>query len=131
MGTDKNIKLHIVTDIKWQVIHFHVDYVKLNLSKGRPFSNKKMPTIISQIEHWEGRICDIEKRLHNIDVSLKDKDLPTQHREPLITEKEQLAAAIDDHQKNLKNLRHENRKTMVASVALLLIIISIYAAFNM
>merc|ERR1712126_550102 len=100
MGQIKNIKLHIVTDIKMQKNH-HI------------FS---MATIISQIERCEGRIGDIEKRLHNIDLSLKDGDLLDADRDSLITEKEQLSAAFDDYQKNLKSLRHENRKSMGASV---------------
>ena len=90
-----------------------------------------MSSIVSQIDFWEGRVSQIEKRLYNIDISLKDSDLSNTHRDSLITEKEQLSSAIDDHQKNLKMLRNANRKTMVTSVALFLIIISIYVAFNM
>ena len=90
-----------------------------------------MTTIISQIERCEGRIGDLEKRLHNIDLSLKDHHLLDQDRDSLVTEKEQLCAAIDDYKNNLKSLRHENRKSMGASVALFMIIACIYFAFAM
>merc|ERR1711931_136596 len=87
----------------------------------------RMATIISQIERCEDRIGDIEKRLHNIDLSLKDDHLSTLDRDSLLTEKEQLCAAIDDYQKNLTSLRREDRKSMGASVALFLIIAGVYA----
>merc|ERR1712013_851360 len=108
MGQIKNIKLHIVTDIK-----------------------KAMSTIISQIERCEGQISDIQLRLDDIDLSLKDKHLPDKDIDSLETEKEQLRAAIDEHQKNLKSLRHENRKSMGMSVALFVILACGYAMFVM
>ena len=66
-------------------------------------------------------------RLHNIDLSLKDQHLPDKQRDDLETEKEQLTAAVDDYQNNLKSLRHENRKSMGVSVALFVIVACVYA----
>ena len=88
-----------------------------------------MPSIISQIDFWEGRIGNITQRLDNIDVSLRHDDLTVPNRDSLITEKEQLSTAVTEHEKTLQSLRKQNRGSMVMSVAMLVIISVIYFAF--
>ena len=81
-----------------------------------------MPSIISQIDFWEGRIGNITQRLDNIDVSLRHDDLTVPNRDSLITEKEQLSTAVTEHEKTLQSLRKQNRGSMVMSVAMLVIL---------
>ncbi|XP_057314955.1 coiled-coil domain-containing protein 167-like [Hydractinia symbiolongicarpus] len=85
-----------------------------------------MPSIVSQIDFFEERIKHCEDRLEDIASSLNGTKLTSNRRDDLTVEREQLSSALLEHKKNLSSLRHENRRTMLLSVAIFIIIASVY-----
>ncbi|XP_065661463.1 coiled-coil domain-containing protein 167-like isoform X2 [Hydra vulgaris] len=85
-----------------------------------------MPSIISQIEFHEERLEHCEHRLDDIRVTLRKKDILDADRSHLFLERDQLTLAISNHKITLKSLRHENRRSMMVSVAVVTIIALVY-----
>ncbi|XP_034318064.1 coiled-coil domain-containing protein 167-like [Crassostrea angulata] len=75
-------------------------------------------TIVTQIEDLETKIRDCDSRLQVIDDTLRLKELQEAERQSLHEEEKQIKKKLTAYESNLKELRKENRKTMLMSVCL-------------
>lgn len=88
-----------------------------------------MPTIASQIESLENQIKQCEERLDSIDRSLRLEEITESKRQSLHEEDKRLKKQILSHEKELKELRKENWKSMLFSVLLMGLIYICYYQF--
>ncbi|XP_048737820.1 uncharacterized protein LOC125652556 [Ostrea edulis] len=83
-------------------------------------------TIVTQIDDLEIKIKDCDSRLQTIDDTLRLKELSETERQSLWEEEKQIKQKLSSFETDLKELRKENRKTMLVSVCLLGIVYLIY-----
>ncbi|XP_032221669.1 uncharacterized protein LOC5520756 [Nematostella vectensis] len=84
------------------------------------------PTIVSQIEDIEQKIASYEDRLDSIDRSLRLRQISSLERDSLTEEEGSIKEQIKEHQNQLKQLRGENRKTMLISMIMLGVFYLVY-----
>ncbi|XP_031557863.1 coiled-coil domain-containing protein 167-like [Actinia tenebrosa] len=83
-------------------------------------------SIVSQIEDIEKQLASCEDRLDSIERSLRLRAMSSQEREDLQEEEKKLKDKVVEHQKQLKSLRSENRKSMLISVVVLFLVYLAY-----
>ncbi|XP_067672302.1 coiled-coil domain-containing protein 167-like [Haliotis asinina] len=85
-----------------------------------------MPSIVNQIETVQVDINRCEKRLDALERKLRLQSNSDEERKALKEEEKDWRKQLDQHNKTLKNLRQENRKSMVVSVAILVVVWACY-----
>ncbi|XP_078314555.1 coiled-coil domain-containing protein 167-like [Crassostrea virginica] len=75
-------------------------------------------TIVTQIEDLETKIRDCDSRLQTIDDTIRLKELTEEERQNLHEEEKQIKKKLSTYEGDLKDLRKENRRTMLVSVCL-------------
>ncbi|XP_061193129.1 uncharacterized protein LOC133201336 [Saccostrea echinata] len=75
-------------------------------------------TIATQLEDLEIKIRDCDSRLQTIDDILRLEELSEVKRQSLHEEEKQIKKKLSTFEAELKDLRRENRKTMLVSVCL-------------
>ncbi|KAK2149174.1 hypothetical protein LSH36_463g02000 [Paralvinella palmiformis] len=88
-----------------------------------------MTGVVEKIEGVEACIQRCEKRLDDIERSLRLAELSDQERGDLESEEKILQKELDCHKKDLRSLRKENFKSMFISVCILLVGYGIYQMF--
>ncbi|XP_066928546.1 coiled-coil domain-containing protein 167-like isoform X2 [Clytia hemisphaerica] len=86
-------------------------------------------SIVSQIEYCERRIKSYEDRLDDIGMTLRKDKLANEKYEQLSEERDQLTSTVTEYKTQLKELRHENRRSMMLSMAIMLFFVIAYFAF--
>ncbi|XP_013406149.1 coiled-coil domain-containing protein 167-like [Lingula anatina] len=77
-----------------------------------------MPTIVQQLEQVQANVAECEHRLDKIERLLRLEELADNERNSLLAEEKVLKKTIAQYDKDMANLRKENRKTMLLSVIL-------------
>ncbi|XP_062569895.1 uncharacterized protein LOC134231958 [Saccostrea cucullata] len=75
-------------------------------------------TIATQLEDLEVKIRDCDSRLQNISDILRLEELSEFKRQSLHEEEKQIKKKLSMFEAELKDLRKENRRTMLVSVCL-------------
>lgn len=79
-----------------------------------------------EIDGLEEKLTACRQNLENVDLKLQKDELSEEGRNKLEKEKKALESRVSNYEKELKGLRHENRKNMMLSVAIFLLIFVIY-----
>ncbi|XP_013909589.1 PREDICTED: coiled-coil domain-containing protein 167 isoform X2 [Thamnophis sirtalis] len=87
-----------------------------------------MPT---KVESLEDKLMFCRQALEEVDFKLRREELTSARRESLEKEKNMLETKAEIYEKELKMLRHENRKTVALSAAIILLVFVIYTCWTM
>ncbi|XP_058039619.1 coiled-coil domain-containing protein 167 isoform X2 [Ahaetulla prasina] len=84
-----------------------------------------------QVESLEDKLTLCRQALEEVDFKLRREELTSARRESLEKEKNMLETKAEIYEKELKMLRHENRKTVALSAAIILLVFIIYTCWTM
>ncbi|KAL7987450.1 hypothetical protein Chor_006369 [Crotalus horridus] len=84
-----------------------------------------------EVESLEDKLTLCRQALEEVDFKLRREELTSARRESLEKEKNMLETKAEIYEKELKMLRHENRKTVVLSAAIILLVFVIYTCWTM
>ncbi|XP_053315731.1 coiled-coil domain-containing protein 167 isoform X2 [Spea bombifrons] len=79
----------------------------------------------------EGKLASCRSNLDEVDFKLRKLELTAEGRKSLEKEKNALTNRMSHYEKELKSLRHENRKNMMVSVAIFLLLALAYYCYTM
>ncbi|XP_070577821.1 coiled-coil domain-containing protein 167-like [Ptychodera flava] len=85
-----------------------------------------MTSIVSQIETLEDNLKRFRDRLDGVEKSLNSSSISDKQRDLLEEEEQELTKTIEEHEKDLKSLRAENRRSMLVSVIILAFMAGVY-----
>ncbi|KAM6463916.1 coiled-coil domain-containing protein 167 [Liasis olivaceus] len=88
-------------------------------------------SIAQQVESLEDKLTLCRQALEEVDFKLRREELTSARRESLEKEKNLLETKAEIYEKELKMLRHENRKTVALSAAIILLVFIIYTCWTM
>ncbi|XP_026551189.1 coiled-coil domain-containing protein 167 [Pseudonaja textilis] len=109
----------------------------VHMSQHGPRGGRKMVekaeglSIAQQVESLEDKLTLCRQALEEVDFKLRRKELTSARRESLEKEKNMLETKAEIYEKELKMLRHENRKTVALSAAIILLVFVIYTCWTM
>ncbi|XP_063161042.1 coiled-coil domain-containing protein 167 isoform X2 [Candoia aspera] len=83
------------------------------------------------VESLEDKLTLCRQALEEVDFKLCREELTSARRESLEKEKNLLETKAEIYEKELKMLRHENRKTVALSAAIILLVFIIYTCWTM
>ncbi|XP_053568672.1 coiled-coil domain-containing protein 167 [Bombina bombina] len=92
---------------------------------------KEKLSVAKEIDGMEDKLASCRNSLEDIDFKLRKLELTVEGRKSLEKEKDSLTNKVSHYERELKSLRHENRKNMMVSVALFLLIAVIYVCWTM
>ncbi|XP_053160812.1 coiled-coil domain-containing protein 167 isoform X4 [Hemicordylus capensis] len=90
-----------------------------------------MSSLDKKIDSLEEKLSHCRQSLEEVDFKLRREELTPEGRNSLEKEKNLLASKAESYEKELKVLRHENRKNAALSVALVLLVVVIYTCWTM
>ncbi|XP_062980263.1 coiled-coil domain-containing protein 167 [Elgaria multicarinata webbii] len=96
--------------------------------------SEKQPETMSvaqQIDCLEDKLSHCRQALEELDFKLRREELTPERRESLEREKNLLATKAEAYEKELKVLRRENRKIVVLSAAIVLLVVVVYTCWTM
>ncbi|KAE8600242.1 hypothetical protein XENTR_v10013145 [Xenopus tropicalis] len=82
---------------------------------------KEKLSVAREIDGMEEKVALCKYNLDVIDVKLRKMELTEEGRKSLEKEKSSLSSRLSNYERELKSLRHENRKNMLLSVAIFLL----------
>ncbi|XP_053238894.1 coiled-coil domain-containing protein 167 isoform X1 [Podarcis raffonei] len=85
----------------------------------------------TKIDTLEEKLSQCRENLEELDFKLRREELTPEGRKSLERERNLLATKAENYEKELKALRHENRKNAALSVALVLLLVVIYTCWTM
>ncbi|XP_077341518.1 coiled-coil domain-containing protein 167 [Lithobates pipiens] len=88
-------------------------------------------SVAKEIDGMEDRLAACRDSLEDVDYKLRKTELTEEGRKSLEKEKNSLTNKMSHYEKELKSLRHENRKNMMLSVAILTFIVLAYCYWTM
>ncbi|XP_018428943.1 PREDICTED: coiled-coil domain-containing protein 167 [Nanorana parkeri] len=88
-------------------------------------------SVVREIDGMEERLAACRTNLDDVDYKLRKLELTEEGRKSLEKEKNSLTNKMSRYEKELKSLRHENRKNMLLSVAIFLFISLVYYSWTM
>ncbi|XP_072266118.1 coiled-coil domain-containing protein 167 [Pyxicephalus adspersus] len=92
---------------------------------------KEKISVAREIDGMEERLAACKENLEGVDYKLRKMELTDEGRKSLEKEKNSLTNKMSHYEKELKSLRHENRKNMLLSVAIFLFIALVYYCWTM
>ncbi|KAJ1148320.1 hypothetical protein NDU88_001157 [Pleurodeles waltl] len=92
---------------------------------------KGQQSVAREIDSLEEKLTACKQNLENVDMKLRKDELSEEGRKNLEKEKNSLESRVSNYEKELKALRHENRKNMMLSVAILLLLAVVYSWWTM
>ncbi|XP_063775911.1 coiled-coil domain-containing protein 167 [Pseudophryne corroboree] len=92
---------------------------------------KEKLSVAREIDDTEERLATCKNNLEDVDFKLRKLELTVELRKSLEKEKNSLTNKMSSYEKDLKSLRHENRKNMLMSVAIFLVIVLAYYCWTM
>ncbi|XP_033000465.1 coiled-coil domain-containing protein 167 [Lacerta agilis] len=87
--------------------------------------------VAQEIDTLEEKLSQCREDLEELDFKLRREELTPEGRKSLERERDLLATKAENYEKELKALRHENRKNAALSVALVLLLVVIYTCWTM
>ncbi|KAM5163125.1 coiled-coil domain-containing protein 167 [Mantella aurantiaca] len=87
---------------------------------------KEKISVAREIDGMEERLAACRDSLEDVDYKLRKLELTEDDRKSLEKEKNSLTSRMSRYEKELKSLRHENRKNMLLSVAIFLVLALVY-----
>ncbi|KAM8945368.1 coiled-coil domain-containing protein 167 [Pelodytes ibericus] len=88
-------------------------------------------SVAKEIDNMEERLESCRTSLEDLDFKLRKLELTEEGRKSLEKEKKSLTNKMSHYERELKSLRHENRKNMMVSVALFVLIALGYYCWTM
>ncbi|XP_075060550.1 coiled-coil domain-containing protein 167 [Mixophyes fleayi] len=92
---------------------------------------KEKLSVAREIDDTEERLATCKSSLEDVDFKLRKLELTVESRKSLEKEKNSLSSKMSHYEKELKSLRHENRKNMLMSVAIFLVLALVYYYWTM
>ncbi|XP_049621412.1 coiled-coil domain-containing protein 167 [Suncus etruscus] len=87
--------------------------------------------IALEIDGLEEKLSQCRRDLDDVNSRLSESELSPEARKSLEKEKKSLKSKVSNYEKELKVLRRENRKNMLLSVAIFILLSLIYAYWTM
>ncbi|KAM9315713.1 coiled-coil domain-containing protein 167 [Gastrophryne carolinensis] len=87
---------------------------------------KESYSVVREIDGMEERLAACRNSLEDVDFKLRKLELTEEGRKSLEKEKSALSSRMCHYEKELKSLRHENRKNMLLSAAIFTLLALIY-----
>ncbi|XP_066474734.1 coiled-coil domain-containing protein 167 isoform X1 [Tiliqua scincoides] len=84
-----------------------------------------------KIDSLEEKLSQCRQGLEEVDFKLRREELTPEGRKSLEKEKSLLTTKVENYEKELQVLRHENRKNAALSVVLVLLVVVIYTCWTM
>uniref|UniRef100_A0A8C5MM10 Coiled-coil domain-containing protein 167 n=1 Tax=Leptobrachium leishanense TaxID=445787 RepID=A0A8C5MM10_9ANUR len=84
-----------------------------------------------RIDVVEEKLASCRSNLEDLDFKLRKLELTEEGRKSLEKEKNSLSSKMSHYERELKSLRHENRKNMMVSVSLFVLIALVYYCLAM
>ncbi|KAM3856817.1 coiled-coil domain-containing protein 167 [Vipera latastei] len=128
---DGFLRQHLASEKIWR------ERSAVRMSQLGPRGGRKMVekpeglSIAQQVESLEDKLTVCRQALKEVDFKLRREELTSARRESLEKEKNMLETKAEIYEKELKMLRHENRKTVVLSAAIILLVFVIYTCWSM
>ncbi|XP_075454904.1 coiled-coil domain-containing protein 167 [Ascaphus truei] len=97
------------------------------MAKGR----KEKLSVAREIDGLEEKLASCRQNLEDVDFKMRKLELTVEGRKSLEKEKNSLNSRVSNYERELKSLRHENRKNMMISVSLFLLIALVYVCWTM
>ncbi|KAM3932648.1 coiled-coil domain-containing protein 167 [Leptodactylus fuscus] len=88
-------------------------------------------SVAKEIDGIEERLESCRNSLEEVDYRLRKDELTEEGRKSLEKEKNSLTNKMSRYEKELKSLRHENRKNAMVSFALFFLVVLIYYCWTM
>ncbi|XP_063297628.1 coiled-coil domain-containing protein 167 [Pelobates fuscus] len=88
-------------------------------------------SVAKEIDNMEEKLASCRNNLEDLDFKLRKLELTVEGRISLEKEKNSLTNKMSHYEKELKSLRHENRRNMMVSVAIFLLIALGYYCWTM
>ncbi|XP_075719621.1 coiled-coil domain-containing protein 167 [Rhinoderma darwinii] len=88
-------------------------------------------SVAKEIDGVEERLESCRNSLEDVDYKLRQVELTEEGRKSLEKEKNSLTSKVSHYEKELKSLRHENRKNALVSFALFSLIVVGYCCWTM
>ncbi|XP_068135742.1 coiled-coil domain-containing protein 167 [Hyperolius riggenbachi] len=88
-------------------------------------------SVAREIDGLEERLASCRSSVEDIDYKLRKLEMTNEGRKSLEKEKNSLTNKMSHYERELKTLRHENRKNMLVSVAIFLLLAMVYYCWTM
>ncbi|KAM4770820.1 coiled-coil domain-containing protein 167 [Rhinophrynus dorsalis] len=92
---------------------------------------KKNLSGIREIDRMQEKLESCKRSLDDTDFKLRKLELTKEEERSLEKKKNSLTNKISHYERELKSLRHENRKNMLVSVAIFLLLALVYYGWTM
>ncbi|KAM4693274.1 coiled-coil domain-containing protein 167 isoform 1-T1 [Discoglossus pictus] len=92
---------------------------------------KEKQSVAKEIDGMEERLASCRHNLEDVDYKLRKLELTVEGRKSLEKEKNSLTSKISHCERELTSLRRENRKNMMISVAIFLLLAVLYSCWTM
>ncbi|XP_066474735.1 coiled-coil domain-containing protein 167 isoform X2 [Tiliqua scincoides] len=96
-----------------------------------PKKRRECISVAQEIDSLEEKLSQCRQGLEEVDFKLRREELTPEGRKSLEKEKSLLTTKVENYEKELQVLRHENRKNAALSVVLVLLVVVIYTCWTM